>query len=762
MPSATGRLAAAAATVALLVSLGAPGASAAGLLLPKGGGAPLALKHNRVNITAKDGTAVTRVEQVFVNQTGRQLEATFLFPLPTDAVLIDFKLLVNGTMKKGEVLPRDQAERIYLDIVRSMKDPGLIDWMDKNLFRARIFPVPAHGEQRIEVTYTQVLPFMDGTYKLTHPLATPGAVSTTLEDFTLTARLAHKTGLKAIYSPTHRVSVQRKGDHEATIGFEGNRVPLDKDFALYFGVSDDPVGPQVLTYKPDADPGYFMLLAAPKVVFRANERPRKAITFVLDTSGSMAGSKMEQARRALRWCLDQLDSDDRFNVVRFSSDVETYSRDLVSATSKNLDGAREFVRGFEAAGGTAIDAALETALHQDVDDGETHLVVFITDGRPTVGETATDKIVARSDGFDKGSKARLFAFGVGDDVDAKLLDRLADGHGGTSAYLGATDDLEVQIGGLYTQLAHPVLTDLALDVRNVRTFATLPGKTLPDLFKGSQLVVVGRYRGDGDALIRLTGTMQGERRTFDFEATLPARRDDNAFLAPIWANRQVGVLLDQIRLHGETAALKQEVVQLATRFGIVTPFTSYLVVEDDAAIGRDPRPPRPIRPTFGRPSPASRAPAPNLDGDMGGEAEETMRDAFRKRAKAGAAQGSGGGGFGRSSSGKQAVRDAKAVKHLKAKKRAESDVAEIRYVAGRAMRFVHGRWQDQAYRAGMETIRVAPYSKAWLQVVKIRPELSKALSLGDRVLVVVAGVAVEVEPGAPAKLSAKHAARLRR
>ena len=761
MPSATGRAAAATAIAALLVVASATHASAAGLLLPKGGGAPLALKHNRVDITAKDGTAVTRVEQVFVNRTGRQLEATFLFPLPTDAVLIDFKLMVNGTMKKGEVLAREEAERIYLDIVRSMKDPGLIDWMGKNLFRARIFPVPAHGEQKIEVTYTQVLPFIDGTYKLTHPLATPGAVSTTLEDFTLTARLAHKTGLKAIYSPTHRVSVQRKGDHEATVGFEGSRVALDKDFALYFGISDDPVGLQVLTHKPDGEPGYFMLLAAPKVVFRASERPKKAITFVLDTSGSMAGSKMEQARRAMKWCLDQLDSDDRFNVVRFSSDVETFSRDLVSATATNLDSAREFVKGFEAAGGTAIDAALETALGQRVDDGETHLVVFITDGRPTVGETATDKIVGRADGFDKEGGARLFAFGVGDDVDAKLLDQLAEGHGGTSAYLGATDDLEVQIGGLYTQLAHPVLTDLALDIRNVRTFATLPGKVLPDLFKGSQLVVVGRYRGDGDALIRLTGKMQGERRTFDFEATMPARRDGNAFLAPIWANRQVGVLLDQIRLRGETAALKQEVVQLATRFGIVTPYTSYLVVEDEVAGNRDPRPPRPIRPTARRSSPAAQ-PAPTLDGDMGGEAEETLRDAFRDRAKAGAAQGSGGGGFGRSSSGKQAVKDAKVVKHLKSKKRAESDVAEIRYVAGRAMRFVDGRWLDQAYRPGMETIRVAPYSKGWLQVVRIRPELSKVLSLGDAVVVVVSGVAVEVSAGAPAELSKEHAARLRR
>ncbi|MEZ4266964.1 MAG: VIT domain-containing protein [Myxococcota bacterium] len=750
----------AALALAALALTAAPAARASGLLLPRDSSEPLAVRYHRVSVDAHDGTAVTKVEQVFTNRTGRDLEATFLFPLPEGAVIVDFRLMVNGKMKTGEVLPRERAKAIYEGIVAQMKDPALVEWMGDSLFQARIYPVPAGGDQRIELTYTQVLPFLDGAYKLVHPLRTPASASRTLEDMTLTVKLANVTPLRAIYSPTHRISVQRKGEHNATIGFEQERAALDTDFVLYVSVSRADVGLQVLSHRPPGEPGYFMVLASPREVFEGSELARKNVTFVLDTSGSMAGGKLEDARRALTWCLDQLGPGDRFNVIRFSSDVEALSEGPRPADAAHLAEARRFVAGFEAAGGTAIDAALEAALRggegQTQTEDEPHIVLFITDGRPTVGETARDKILERAARFDQRGATRLFALGVGDELDTLLLDRLSVAHGGTSAYLGADDDLDRQISALYSQLSHPVVTDLRLEVRNIAPYAMLP-HALPDLFKGQQLVVLGRYRKAGDALVRLRGRMNGRERTWDFEAPLPERRDDQAFIASIWAHRQVGFLLDEIRQRGESAELREEVVHLATRYGIVTPYTSYLVTEDNG----------PSRPTLVAPQTGAANARPTkriaLDGELESrEAGRTLRQAY------GGGRGAAPAAAGRPRDALPApapaeeVAKAKVLKHYQAKTTTEDDSRSVRQVGGHAFRQRGDTWVDTALRDGVETIQVAPYSPGWWRVVELRPELRSILAMGERVIVSLGDVAVEVQPGAARELTKRQVQQLQR
>ena len=713
-----------AAALALLAS--AAPASATGLLLPRDGAIPpLALKHHRVTLDVQDGTSVTTVEQVYVNSTARVLEATYVFPVPAGAVITDFQLLVNGKMQRGEVLEKERAQQIYDDIVRRMRDPGIIDWIGQDLFQARIFPIPANGEQKITLQYSQVLPFLDGTYKLSYPLRTSAGAAQTLEDFTLTARLRSRVPIKTVYSPSHKVAVTRPSDLEATVGFEGDRVVLDQDFTLYFGVSKNDVGLSLITYKPDHEPGYFLLMAAPKAVFDTDEIQGKAITFVLDTSGSMTGIKLEQAKKALLWCLDHLGHDDRFNIIRFSSDVERFERGLVSASSANIDAAKRFVSGFDAAGGTAIDDALTAALTAET-GAETHLVLFLTDGRPTVGETDAKLILERA-AKQNTKRARVFALGIGDDLNTHLLDKLADAQGGTSAYVKPGDDMDTHIAALYNQIAYPVLTDIALDISNVRTFAALPGQ-LPDIFRGGQLLLVGRYRGDGDALIRLTGRMGQSERRFDFEERFPAHRGENAFVASLWAHRQVGLLLDQIRLSGETPALKDEVVQLAKKFGIVTPYTSYLVVEEGAVTTPPPLTvPRPIL----RPRPgdggAHGAAAPAPRGSFSVDDDEAERVAMESAAPAKK-------DAYRAESGAAAVDTAKAVRRLKDKDRAGSEVSAVRQASGRVFSYRGERgWIDNDASAGLTEIVIAPYSRAWVQLAQTLPALKDALGLGDRV-----------------------------
>jgi Ca-activated chloride channel family protein len=722
-----------------LAALLAPAASRAqGMLVPTDPSiGPLGLKHHRVDIQVHDATAVTKIEQVFNNHTGRPLEATFFFPTPADAVITDFRLMVNGEMKKGEVVDKDEANRIYTDIVRRLQDPGIVDWMSPTLFKARIFPVPANGNQKVEVTYTSVMPFLDGTYKLAYPLKTPEKAWATLEDFTLTTRIEQSVPLKAVYSPTHRIAVSRRGDHQATVGFEEDKVRLDRDFLLYLGVSKQDIGLHVLTHQKPGESGYFMLMAAPKEVFSSTEIQGKAISFVLDTSGSMQGAKMEHAKKALLWTLDRLGSDDRFNVIRFSSDVERLGNELVAASSQNIERAKAFVSEFEATGGTAIDDALREALNQEV-RGANHLVFFITDGRPTIGETDTKAILANA-GRHNQKGARIFALGIGDDLNTHLLDQLALAHGGASHYVKPSEDIQTHVAALYNQIAFPVLSDLKLDISAVKTFATLPSR-LPDLFKGSQLVLFGRFRGEGDALIRLSGRMGGQEKRYDFEASF-GQDSDHPFIEELWAHRQVGFLLDQIRLHGETQALKEEVVQLAKQYGIVTPYTSYLVVE-----GTIPSDPAPIlqRRTED---------APRASAGMPAQAPEAREQMIREAAKAGADFGKAEGAGG--------VRDAKVLEEYKDKSVVDEDMRGLRRASDRVFRFRDSRWTDEAYQTSLPTLRIAPYSAAWLAVAKAHPKLRPALALGERVVVVIGKLALLVEPGGQTELSAQELGQLK-
>ena len=380
--------------LATLVVLLAPDARAQGVLVPTNRDlGPIALKHQRVQVEVKNGTAVTRIEQVFHNSAGRDLEATFLFPMPEEAAILDFAMWINGRKVHGEVLDRTKARGIYERIVRRMRDPGLIEWAGHSLFQARIYPVPARGDQKIEIAYTQVLPYEDGVYRYRYPMRTPHGAMRTLEDFTMHVELTSATPIRNVYSPTHEVYVRKRDEQHATAGFEKDAALLDKDFELLYTVSREDIGLNLLTYRPKGKPGYFLMMAAPKATWAEREIVGKNVVFVVDTSGSMKEhGKMARARAALRYCIERLNPKDRFNIIRFSSDVERFRDGFVGADEARRE-ALDFVDGLEAAGGTAIHAALLDALA--LDDAERPIVVFVTDGRPTIGKTST-KVIAEA------------------------------------------------------------------------------------------------------------------------------------------------------------------------------------------------------------------------------------------------------------------------------------------------------------------------------------------------------------------------------
>jgi Ca-activated chloride channel family protein len=595
----------------LAVALAGSSASGAGLLIPEDKKLPpLAMVNHKVTVAIDEQVATTTVEQTFRNHTDRNLEATYLFPVPKGATVDKFTMWVDGKEQGGELLDAQHANKVYTDIVRRTQDPGLLEYLGNSLMRLRVFPVPPKGDQKIRISYKFVAGKDGNVVEYVYPLKTDGKATRTLEEFSVDLTIKSRHAVQNVYSPTHAITTARKSDKEVNVTFERNQALLDKDFHLYYGFGDKDIGLTPLLYKPiTTEDGYFMFLVSPQLEAEKKRVPRDLV-LVLDTSSSMSDIKMQQAKKALKYCLGQLKSEDRFAIIKFSTTVTPFRDKLVEANKDYLEAATKWVDGLRASGGTAIWPALDDALamRTTTDASRPFTVVFFTDGQPTVDETNPDRIVRKV--MDKNTgNTRIFTFGVGDDVNAAMLDQLADATRAVSTYVREAEDIETKVASLYGKISNPILTDLRLTTgENVRIHEMYPPK-LPDLFQGSQLVVIGRYTGSGHSAITLSGTVGKEKQEFVYELNFPPKTNSDVakdFVEPLWARRKVGYLLDQIRVNGEKKELIDEVVALAKRYGIATPYTSYLVVPDNV-MPIVPPSPRPGQPKGG---PGGPAPAP--------------------------------------------------------------------------------------------------------------------------------------------------------
>jgi Ca-activated chloride channel family protein len=547
--------------------------------------APLEVNSVKVATKVNDQVAVTTVDQEFFNPNNARLEGTFIFPVPKGAQLDRFAMEIDGKKVEAELLAADKARTIYEDIVRRAKDPALLEYSGRDLFKVRSFPIEANAMKRITVRYTQLLKADTGLIAYEMPLNTAKYSSKPIKSVSVKLDLETKRSLKSIYSPSHSVEIKRDGSNRATVGYEASDVAPDTDFALYFSPEKDEVGINLLTHRVAGEDGYFLLLASPGMDVKVSRLVKKDVVFVLDTSGSMAGKKLEQAKKALQFCVENLNDGDRFELVRFSTEVEPLFDKLVAADKQNRDKANDFIKGLKPIGGTAIDDALKKALALKPErEGRPFMVIFLTDGLPTIGTTDEQQIL---DGVKKasGGNVRVFCFGIGNDVNTHLLDNITEATRATSQYVLPDEDLEVKLSNFYAKIKEPVLASPALKFTgDIRTTKLYPS-ALPDLFKGEQLVLVGRYSGKGESAAVIEGAVNGESRRFATDVKFPVESSDNDFIPRLWATRRVGYLLDEIRLHGESRELKDEVTDLARKYGLVTPYTAYLILEDEARRG---------------------------------------------------------------------------------------------------------------------------------------------------------------------------------
>nr|MDQ3323498.1 VWA domain-containing protein [Acidobacteriota bacterium] len=386
--------------------------------------------------------------------------------------------------------------------------------------------------------------------------------------------------IRNIYSPSHKIEFSRKGEKTGVVSFETNGD--NSDFQLFYGLSNNDFGMSLLTYREPGKDGYFLLQLSPKDNLTERELANKDIVFVLDTSGSMAEEgKMEKARSALLFGIASLRTDDRFNVINFAGEEHLMESGLIAADSQGKKRGEEFVKKLAPTGGTNINDALLAALRQFDTTDRPKMLVFMTDGLPTVGESNVEKIIANSKTV-RVEGLRLFTFGVGYDVNTRLLDKLAGENSGVADYVEPKENLEVKVSNFFTKVNSPVLTDLEMDFGGVETELLYP-RSLTNIFKGSQLTLIGRYKNAGgmeNVTLRLKGKTGKETRNFNYtRLTFPMRAEDNNFLPRLWATRRVGWLVEQIRSNGENKELRDEIVDLGTRYGIVTPYTSYLATD---------------------------------------------------------------------------------------------------------------------------------------------------------------------------------------
>jgi Ca-activated chloride channel family protein len=552
--------------------------------------APLEVQSVKVQTKVNDQVAVTSIDQEFYNPNPARLEGTFVFPVPKGAHLDRFTMEIDGKQVDAELVSAEKARRIYEDIVRKMRDPALLEYAGRDMFKVRIFPIEPSSRKRITLSYTQLLQSDSGLVGYTLPLSTEKFSCKPTHSVSVKVDVQTKRALKSIYSPTHTVEIKRDGSNRAVASFEATDVKGDADFALYFAAEKDEVGVNLLTHRVSGEDGYFLLLASPGLETRDKEVLPKDVVFVLDTSGSMAGKKLEQAKKALQFCVENLNDNDRFELIRFSTEVEPLFDKLVDASKQNRERAEAFVDHLRPMGATAIDDALKKALDLQTgrdrssenksSRGRPFVVIFLTDGRPTIGITDEERIVSKVEKENDG-RTRIFCFGIGTDVNTHLLDKITEKTRGFSQYVLPEEDLEVKVSSFFSKIKEPVLANPELKFSGDVRVSRLYPSPLPDLFKGEQVVLVGRYSGQGDAAAVLEGTVQGGTRKFAYDVKFPETCSENEFIPRLWATRRVGYLLDEIRLHGENAELRDEVTELARKYGIVTPYTAYLIMEDE-------------------------------------------------------------------------------------------------------------------------------------------------------------------------------------
>lgn len=667
--------------------------------------------RSAVSVTVLGRVAQVTVEEWFQNRGGGLGEGDYHYPLPGEATFGSFSLWQGDAELRGETMDASQARAIYEEIVRRKRDPALIELAGHGLIRARVFPINPGETRKVTLRYTQILDRQGDAWRFRYASGTGPGAAGAARSVRLTVDSADRFGDP--YSPTHQVRTRRAdGRLEVTVPDSGASGDLD----LFLPLSRALVGLSLVTHRPVGEDGYYMLLLAPGAA-RAATALRRDLVAVLDVSGSMSGDKLAQAKTALEQLLGSLREGDRFRIVAFESGVRRFAAEWTPATPDQRRRAVDWVRALDTGGGTNIAGALEEAYSMPPAAAALGVVVFLTDGLPTVGEQDPERIAGRAD--QRRGGFRVFSFGIGYDVNTYLLDRLTERARGVTEYIAPGGHIEQAVGALAGKIASPVLTDVAIDAGDgVELYDLQPG-TLPDLFAGDEMVVFGRYRGVGRGAwsVAVRGRRNGAEERFRSGTASAGDQTANDYIPRLWAARKAGALSREIRLHGQTPELMTALKELALRYGVLTEYTSYLVQEPNAvAIG------------FAREDDARRN-APAAPRDQAGAGAVALSRSEAQQAS------------------KSVVAAAADQEELDVLLRGRAGISPTRRIGGRLFILRDSIWTDLRQADSLPVVTVAPFSQAYFALLRAIPELAQPVGLTPAVLVAGGRVSVKIAAG---------------
>ncbi|MCH6546835.1 MAG: VWA domain-containing protein [Gemmatimonadetes bacterium] len=691
--------------------------------LPNVLGGGVSRVRTAVHVTVTGRIALVEVEEWFRNDGGILGEGDYVYPLPGEAVFSNFSLFQGDQELRGETMNADEARAIYEEIVRKKRDPALIELVGHGMIRARVFPINPGDTRKITLRYTQVMNragdalqfrYTAGSRRSERPVPLQDGVPVrrTADSAPLSFLLTAEDGdaFRDPFSPTHRVRVDRE---DGTLRVRPE-TDLTGNFALFLPLARGLVGMTVVMHKPSSEPGYFMLTLSPGNPEGGGGIEPRDITVVVDVSGSMSGEKLEQSKAAIRQVLGSLDERDRFRLIAFSNMVRSQSEGWVRASRRNLREARRWVDGLQANGGTNIAGALEEAFRLESPTRRLPIVLFLTDGIPSVGEQNPERIAQQAESA--RGRARVFAFGVGYDVNTYLLDRLSAAGRGATEYVEPAEDVEQAVGMLTAKIQHPVLTDLELDNAPVQLTEIHPIQ-LPDLFSGEELIVFGRYQAVGrhrTGALSMHGQRSGRTERFSTDVSFPSHELGNDFIPRLWASRKLGHLARQIRIEGHSADLEREIRETALRYGLLSEYTSYLVLEPGMMVSRDTRLQQPRNSAMAIPV-AQRA-SGAASAVAGAVGRQAVRAAEKSRARREIAL--------------------EADLNEMEDRAAFSDTDENAKVsAGRIFVLRDGVWTDVTHHDSLPVVEIELYSSTYFELLRALPELEHWFKTFENVLV---------------------------
>ncbi len=550
----------------------------------------LPMLEQRVKVTIDNQVAVTKLEQSFINNGSVVQETTYRFPLNEKASVQEFGLTgPNGIRQIGAIEEKQEAQQIYQHAQSAGVMPAMAQQADPNSFETKVGAVPPNGRAKIDLTYSELLNYTNGIINYSVPMNIAQIQQQSLDLVSVVVDIRDQKKIVSVKSPSHQIQAQRIDDNHWQVTFERSKDLPAADFQLQYEVTAQRMGFNFLSTQPGSDDkGFFMMMLAPQEVVDARDIVARDIVFIMDVSGSMSGYKIEQTKAAYNFFIDHLNPDDRFNVISFSDQVNLWQAGMVNADPKHRADAKEFVSKLDATGGTNIDAALQRAVSLFGTVGSTRAIVFLTDGEPTSGVTDFDSIALNMKNCNTAG-IRTFTLGVGDNVCSRLLDKLALENRGEALYMHENDALEAKLTGFYESISKPLLVDLNIDWGGIKVSELYPS-TLPNVYKGSQVVVVGRYEGSGIASLTLKGMLNDSPQSYPVSANFVKKSIDNKFVARVWAKTKADSLIQEMRAYGETPEKKAEVIKLSKTWQFTTAYTSFISVSQEqiaAAVPND-------------------------------------------------------------------------------------------------------------------------------------------------------------------------------